>query len=130
MNTYHETILTLIFVSTIHEITQARLYSGPLRNELYWKKKKVINFSVNNYIYIPGVLFIILSLPSSYFAKILKCALQSCIGACNCLNLRDPQLHTTNIVIIEFYRFPPLSSTLTFYKLSLIHVVLNLCNLN
>ena len=130
MNTYQETILTLIFVSTIHEITQARLYSGPLRNELYWKKKKVINCSVNKYIYIPGVLFIILSPPSSYIAKILKCALQSCIGACNCLNLRDPQLHTKNIVIIESYRFPPLSSTLTFKKLSLIHVVSNLCNLN
>ena len=117
MTTYQETILTLIFVSTIHEITQVRSYSEPLRDELYWKKKKVINFSVNKYIYIPGVLLIILSLPSSYCAKILKYALQ---------NLRDPQ----NIVIIESYRFPPLSSTLTFYKLSLIHVVSNLCNLN
>ena len=129
MNTYHETILTLIFVSTIHEITQARLYSGPLRDELYWKKK-VINCSVNKYIYAPGVLFIILSLPSSYFAKLLKCAIQSCIVACNCLNLRDPQLHTKNIVIIESYRLPPLSSTVTSYKLLLIHVVSNLCNLN
>jgi hypothetical protein len=52
------------------------------------------------------------------------------IGACNCLNLRDPQPHTKNIVIIESDRFPPLSSTLTFYKLLLIHVVSNLCNLN
>ena len=112
MTTYQETILTLIFVSTIHEITQVRSYSEPLRDELYWKKKKVINFSVNKYIYIPGVLLIILSLPSSYCAKIQ--------------NLGDPQ----NIVIIESYRFPPLSSTLTFYKLSLIHVVSNLCNLN
>jgi hypothetical protein len=48
-------------------------------------------------------LLIILSLPSSYIAKLLKCALQSCIGECNCLNLRDLQLHTKNIVIIESY---------------------------
>ena len=126
MTTYQETILTLIFVTTIHAITQVWSYSGPLRDELYWKKKKAINCSVNKYIYTLGVLFIILSLPSSYFAKLLKCALHSCIGVCNCLNLRDPQ----NIVIIESYRFPLLSSTLTFYKLSLIHVVSNWCNLN